>query len=313
MIGVAKLIKASAGTETGLEAAADELAAGRPALPPGSAWSELCCYVEGAMRHLAGDPGRAREVLMEGARLGASVAPSPYAIIRAQLSLLELDEGNVEEAWDHSFKALGVIERFGLEAYPTSALVFAAAALAGCRRGDSEAARERLSLAASLQAKQHDLNQWYEAETRIAMAKSRILLDDVVGARAELAIAARCAARVPDATLLRRWLEEATAAADAAGSDPGRWPLTPAELRLLHHLPTHRSFPEIAERLFVSPNTVKTQAKSIYRKFGATSRAEAVACARAAGLLSGEARQTRPRRRDSWHRVTTSSSSATGS
>ena len=61
--------------------------------------------------------------------------------------------------------------------------------------------------------------------------------------------------------------------------------MSPAELRLLHFLPTHLSFREIAEELFVSANTVKTQARSIYRKLGVSSRAEAVACARTAGLL----------------------------
>jgi len=61
--------------------------------------------------------------------------------------------------------------------------------------------------------------------------------------------------------------------------------LTTAELRLLHFLPTHLSFREIAGQLFVSTNTVKTQAQSIYRKLGVSSRAEAVACAEAAGLI----------------------------
>jgi len=50
-------------------------------------------------------------------------------------------------------------------------------------------------------------------------------------------------------------------------------------------MPTHLSFREIAEQLVVSANTVKTQAQAIYRKLGVSSRAEAVACAEAAGLI----------------------------
>ena len=46
--------------------------------------------------------------------------------------------------------------------------------------------------------------------------------------------------------------------------------LTAAELRLLPMLPTHLTFREIGGRLFVSPDTVKTQAISIYRKLGVT-------------------------------------------
>jgi LuxR family maltose regulon positive regulatory protein len=61
--------------------------------------------------------------------------------------------------------------------------------------------------------------------------------------------------------------------------------LTPAELRILRQLPSHRSFREIGEQLFVSPNTVKTQALAVYRKLGVGSRSEAVARAGALHLL----------------------------
>jgi ATP/maltotriose-dependent transcriptional regulator MalT len=61
--------------------------------------------------------------------------------------------------------------------------------------------------------------------------------------------------------------------------------LTGAELRLLPLLATHLSFPEIGKELFLSPNTVKSQAISIYRKLGVSSRREAVAGARKCGLL----------------------------
>ena len=68
---------------------------------------------------------------------------------------------------------------------------------------------------------------------------------------------------------------------------PGASSLTAAELRLLPLLPTHLSFPEIAEELFLSRNTIKSQANSIYRKLGASTRSQAVARARELGLLEG--------------------------
>ena len=61
--------------------------------------------------------------------------------------------------------------------------------------------------------------------------------------------------------------------------------LTAAELRLLPLLRTHLTFREIAERLYVSRNTVKTQAISIYRKFGVSSRSEAIDRVDELGLL----------------------------
>ena len=61
--------------------------------------------------------------------------------------------------------------------------------------------------------------------------------------------------------------------------------LTAAELRLLPFLATHLSFPEIGDRLHVSRHTVKTQAMSVYRKFGVSSRSEAIQHAHDVGLI----------------------------
>ena len=50
-------------------------------------------------------------------------------------------------------------------------------------------------------------------------------------------------------------------------------------------LSTHLSFREIGERLFVSRNTIKTQAISVYRKLGVSSRSDAIARAAELGLV----------------------------
>jgi LuxR family transcriptional regulator, maltose regulon positive regulatory protein len=55
--------------------------------------------------------------------------------------------------------------------------------------------------------------------------------------------------------------------------------LTERESVLLALLPTRLSNAEIADRLGVSVNTVKTHAKHVYRKLAVTSRSEAVAAA----------------------------------
>jgi LuxR family transcriptional regulator, maltose regulon positive regulatory protein len=47
---------------------------------------------------------------------------------------------------------------------------------------------------------------------------------------------------------------------------------------------THLTFAEISERLYVSPHAVKTQAISVYRKLGASSRGQAVQRAQQLGL-----------------------------
>ena len=68
---------------------------------------------------------------------------------------------------------------------------------------------------------------------------------------------------------------------------PGASALTTAELRLLPLLSTHLSFPEIAADVFLSPNTIKSQAVSMYRKLEVASRSQAITRARELGLLEG--------------------------
>ena len=74
-------------------------------------------------------------------------------------------------------------------------------------------------------------------------------------------------------------------AQDAPVTAPGVSTLTSAELRLLPYLSTHLTFPEVGDRLYVSRHTVKSQAISIYRKLGVSSRDEAVRQAAKLGLL----------------------------
>jgi DNA-binding CsgD family transcriptional regulator len=64
-----------------------------------------------------------------------------------------------------------------------------------------------------------------------------------------------------------------------AFSDMQSWQrdaITPAERRVLDLLTTNMSLGVIARRLFVSRATVKTHARSIYRKLGVSSRGQAV-------------------------------------
>jgi LuxR family maltose regulon positive regulatory protein len=63
--------------------------------------------------------------------------------------------------------------------------------------------------------------------------------------------------------------------------------LTDAELRLLPMLATHLTLPEIAAEMFLSRNTIKTQANSIYRKLGVSSRSQAITRSRELRLLEG--------------------------
>ena len=63
-------------------------------------------------------------------------------------------------------------------------------------------------------------------------------------------------------------------------------PLSERELDVLRLLATDLDGPDIARRLFVSVNTMRTHTKSIYAKLGVNNRRAAVRRAEELGLLS---------------------------
>ena len=79
------------------------------------------------------------------------------------------------------------------------------------------------------------------------------------------------------------WLAaEQRVRADARGGDEA---LTEREHAVLSLLPGPLSQREIAKALYVTPNTLKTHLRAVYRKLDAESRHEAVVRARERGLL----------------------------
>lgn len=62
--------------------------------------------------------------------------------------------------------------------------------------------------------------------------------------------------------------------------------LTEHERVIASWLDTSLTFTEIANRLTAPPNTIKTQARSLYRRLGATSRQDAVQHIELTGLFT---------------------------
>jgi LuxR family transcriptional regulator, maltose regulon positive regulatory protein len=245
-----------------------------------------CNLLEGVALHLTGDRAGARDRLEEGGRGDVASAPHTQALCLAQLALLMIDAGDRDSAATTTSRARSQLDIASLRSYPSLALVFAVSSAVRAQRGLTSEAAGDTREARALLARVSGFAPWYEAETRIVLAQAALRLSDLAGARELVSEAARFMRDVPDSPVLRTWLGECTAQLRAAaGSAEEAWTLTAAELRVLHLLPTHLSFPAIAKSLYVSPNTVKTHARAVYRKLDASSRAEAVALACEAGLL----------------------------
>jgi LuxR family maltose regulon positive regulatory protein len=201
--------------------------------------------------------------------------------------LLAASWGDEAEAETLVAQARALVDAAQLGDDPMMAIAFAASARHRGRRGDFVQARAELAQAHALAGQLTDALPWYSVQTNLELGRADLALLDEHAARVALSGA--------DAGLRRRPLLGGLAAqlqalraevARAAELNEGRaTSLTTAELRLLPLLRTHLSFREIAERLYVSRNTVKTQAISVYRKLDASSRSEAIARATELGLV----------------------------
>ncbi len=257
------------------------------AVPEGSPWRAVCCLLRGVAHGLLGDEQAGQHDLEEGIRHGAVVMPAIEALCLAQLALHALLDGDADEGAVLAERARTRIDTRGLAEPMVRGLVCAVSAFARAHRGRVEEARADAAEAWGIFGTDEALMPWYDTQGRLALARAQLRLSDVTAARALTAAAARGAARIPDAVRLRAWIDDAWGRADtfAVQALAGPGSLTTAELRVLRFLPSHLSFREIAERLQVSANTVKTQAHAAYRKLDASSRSTAVTRARVIGLL----------------------------
>ncbi len=165
-----------------------------------------------------------------------------------------------------------------LDASAPTAVAFAAAARSELRQGNWDNARSMLNQALKLTPFLTDAIPWLAVQARLELARTFVAIRDISLARSLLAEIDRIFDRRPDLGVLAEQTGELRADArhdpmldDGKGSN-----LTTAEMRLMPYLTTHLSFREIGDRLHLSRNTIKTQAISIYRKLGVTTRGDAI-------------------------------------
>jgi LuxR family maltose regulon positive regulatory protein len=257
-------------------------------LPPTSFWRPTALGLLGISLLLQGEGAQAEEVLTETAEQAAAMGALYAGVIaRSELALMKLDRKDLDAAEAEITMAWRLLEDQPIEDYVAAAIYFAAAARISLARNRPATARDLLVRAMRMRPQLNAAFPWFGVQTRVELARAHLALGDVQGARTLFREASDVMQQRPELGTLRaqtRQLEDMLA--NAASLDDG-WAstLTAAELRLLPLLTTHLSFREIAERLFVSRNTVKSQAISVYRKLGASSRSEAIQRALELGLV----------------------------
>lgn len=244
-----------------------------------SVWYPQALHMRGCAAMLIGAEDEADSLLAEAARAAAvRGCPETQMIAVSQRSVLARWRDDLDAADALAAEATEILTVAELENCPTSAIALAASARAKLRHGRWAEARDLVDAAAPLRSSVTEALPWLALGLRLELLCCYLTLRDVPAARAVVGeIDAVLDVRPGLGVLVPRARELCDEAAAFARSRAGsHFGLTPAELRLLPLLATHLSFREIAEQLTVSRNTVKTQAISIYRKLGVTSRSDAI-------------------------------------
>jgi len=249
-------------------------------------WRTPAVLMLGVLHLLGGRPLDADEAFAAAAETAAGALTTSVAF--AERSLAAAGRRDWDEAAAFAQCARVLVRVCQLDASPASALTSVAGARVAAERGESQDARRRLANATSLSAPSTQLPPWFAVQVGLEHARVSVALADYEEARAVLAELEEQLWRRSGLGAFAANAHDLREELDTIDGSSARWAstLTPAELRLLPFLSTHLSLRAIAERFFVSRNTVKTQAASTYRKLEASSRAEAVDHAKQLGLIA---------------------------
>jgi ATP/maltotriose-dependent transcriptional regulator MalT len=236
----------------------------------------------------AGGLDEARRIALQAVeRPDAPDVPDGYVANLGLLALIDAEQGRPESAQAWAGEAIGFARRrFQADSWVAS-LAHLGLALACTTNGRlDEAEREALRGERLRRMPQPTVGHAHAllVLAQVYVARSRLERASTVFKRAHREIAG-----FPDPGRLpaiAAAVEQGLIAARASAGD-GRIVEHPtaAELAVLHYLAAGLSRREIATRLYISLNTVKTHIRELYRKLSSKSRAEAVARAEALGFL----------------------------
>ena len=247
-------------------------------------------FLQGIARILCGDLDGGDASLEDGVSVGEQAgAHEDVALALCERSLVAMARSEWDRAEVLADQARAVLRRAGIEGSYATPLVSAVQARAAMHRGDLPAARQQLLSAQRLRPLLTCALPYFAVQARIELIRVHLALADLAAARTLMREVDELLKRRPglgnlagEAQALQTRLSK-----ERGPTAPGASALTAAELRLLPMLSTHLSFPQIAAELFLSRNTIKSEAMSLYRKLGASSRNQAVARSRELGLLEG--------------------------
>jgi LuxR family maltose regulon positive regulatory protein len=253
--------------------------------PPESFWRANALWLLGSAHRLLGDTVSA-DAAFAAAVIAGTASGGTSAVAMAYLAIQAIERGDWGAAGRQAQQSRAELVKARFEEILPSLVVYAVEARVAIQRGERDRAQKDLVRAQIVRPLASYAAPWFAVESLLQLARAYLALTDTAGAQLVIREAEQIARQRPQLGTLTTTLHEMRRQlADATGTLIGSSSLTAAELRLLPLLPTYLSFQDIADRLLVSRNTVKTHALSIYGKLQASSRGEAVERAVEIGLL----------------------------
>jgi LuxR family transcriptional regulator, maltose regulon positive regulatory protein len=256
-------------------------------LAPGSPWRATALLLEGVADVLAGEADRADPVLAHAVEVAIHIGALPAASAAlAQRALVAIARHDWMEAETLAERALEIARAGQLNDYEMSPLIHAVAARTALHRGDIPRAQDHLARAAHLRPRLTSAMPHRAVQTLLELARAHLALTDVAAARILLREVRFILQQRPHLGILPTQADQLQSKLDSLReTTASAATLTTAELRLVPLLSTHLTFREISKQLSLSRHTVKSQAMSVYRKLGVSSRSQAIQRVQQTGLL----------------------------
>jgi LuxR family transcriptional regulator, maltose regulon positive regulatory protein len=274
----------------GVDAMRRDAAKALAGLDPASPYRASMLQIEGVSHLLEDDLERADTKLAHALAVAGDAhdAPVPFvSLLLAERGIIAIARDDWDEADAIAQRVAPLLASGEFDGYWSSALVYAWLARVAVHGGDVDLGRDYVGRAARLRHLLTYALPLVSALALLEMTRVYITLGDAAGGRTVLRQVRDIFQQRPQLGVLPQQADELRTTLDTMRLGiPGTSSLTTAELRLVPFLPTHLSFPEIGERLYISRHTVKSQAMSVYRKLGVSSRSEAIVRMHDLGLLT---------------------------
>ncbi|HEY5186084.1 MAG TPA: LuxR C-terminal-related transcriptional regulator [Actinomycetes bacterium] len=256
----------------GFEASAALAEASHRSLPPTHPLRALALLIHGAYLVITGATEEGRAAVERSRDLAQSLnLGTTWVGSSAMLAVLDIQAENWTSAEEAIEVARHVWLEHDLDDYSTTAWMSGVSGFLYARGGYGRQARADLRRVEAMMSGLRPLLPWLQVLVQSFVARAWAALGNTAAAATAEQTARTIRDQLPGSTFLDGLVgkaEEATGRSEVLGG------LTPAELRLWPFLLERSTLREVAAQLQLSPETVKTELRSIYRKVGVSSRRE---------------------------------------